>query len=244
MPLYVYGVVSADATAPGKGGIAGAPVSLIAGAGAAALVSELEEGQVRLGREEVLLHSRVLEHALSKGTVLPMRFGIVMSGEDEVRQRLLEERADELGALLSELEGKVEIRIRATYAEDALMREVVREVPEVAALREAVRGQPDDATYYERIRLGELIAAAVERKRENDAHAIIDALSPAALAVDEGNPGHERIVLNASFLVSRDSLARFDEIVDKAARAQADRIGFKYTGPLPPYSFARFAERV
>jgi hypothetical protein len=241
---FVYGIVAADATAPTEPGIRGAPVRLVAGDGMAALVSELEEEQVRLGRDEVLLHSRVLEHALANGTVLPMRFGVVMSDAAEICERILDEHADELRDQLAEMTGKVEIRIRATYDEQALLSDVLRENQEIASLRDSLRGKPDDATYYERIRLGELIAAAVEHRREHDARAIVAALSPAAVAVDDGKPGHERVVVNASFLVARDALKRFDKLVDDVAEEQAGRIRFKYTGPLPPYSFVRFAERV
>jgi Gas vesicle synthesis protein GvpL/GvpF len=240
---YVYGIVEATATAPRGRGIAGASLRLIVGEDAAALVSEISAGRVRLGREEVLLHSRVLERALKRGPVLPMRFGVVMSDADEVRSRLLDEHGPDLRAQLNELEGKVEIRIRATYDEASLLREVVREQPEIAALQSALKGRSDDATYYERIRLGELVARAVEHRRERDAYAIIEALSRLALAVERGEPAHERVVAQVSFLVERARLAEFDALVDEVAAGFGGLIRFKYTGPLPPHSFVALAER-
>src|SRR5947208_2584890 len=83
---------------------------------------------------------------------------------EEVRARVLDEHAEELREQLAEFAGKVEIRIRATYDEELLLREVVRENPEIASLRAAVNDRPEDATYYERIRLGELVASGVERR--------------------------------------------------------------------------------
>jgi hypothetical protein len=240
---YVYGIVQANATAPRVKGIGGARVTLVAGEDIAALVSEIPGGRPRLGRQELLVHSRVLEAALKRGTVLPMRFGVVMSGAEEVRSHLLDEHAAELREQLAELDGTVEIRIRASYDEDSLLREVVREHQEIASLRAAVHRRTDDATYYDRIRLGELVAAAVERRRERDAQAIVDALSSAALAVDEGKPAHERVALQASFLVERSRLSEFDRILDDVAMGYGGQIGFKYTGPLPPYSFVALAER-
>lgn len=244
MAQYVYGIVEAGAKAPAGRGIRNARLRLVPDDGAAALVSELGDGQVRLGRDEVLAHARVLERALAKGTVLPMRFGVVMSDAEEVRERLLEQRGDELQVQLLELRGKVEVRIRATYEEQTILQDIVREDPEVAGLREVVRGKPDDATYYERIRLGELVADAVERRREADAREIVEALARAALAVDEGKHGHERVVVNASFLVERKRLNEFNRALDKVADSYGGRIRFKYTGPLPPHSFVQFAETV
>jgi hypothetical protein len=236
---YVYGIVGENAKPPAGRGIADAPLHLIGGGRAAALVSDLPAGEVRLGRDEMLAHARVLEAAIANGTVLPMRFGVVMSDADEIRQRLLDDHAAHLGAQLGEFDGKVEVRIRAVYEEKALLREVVREDPEIEALRRSMSRRSEDATYYERIELGERVAAGVERKRERDGVAIIEALAPAALAFDEGKVGHERVALNASFLVERARLDQFDQIVDEVAASNAGRMRFKYTGPLPPHSFVQ-----
>jgi Gas vesicle synthesis protein GvpL/GvpF len=240
---YVYGVVDAAAEPPEGTGIAGAPLRLIASRGAAALVSELpaEGEELRLGREEAMTHARVLEQALGRGTVLPMRFGVVVEGPDEVRRRVLDGHADELTAQLAELDGKVELSVRAVYEEDALMREIVESHPDIARRREQLRGQPEDATYYERIALGELVAEAMERVREQDTNTLLEILSPLALAVEMGQPSHERVALSASFLVGREQIARFDDALEEVARTQAGRLRFKLTGPLPPHSFVQLA---
>lgn len=244
MAQYVYGIVEANATAPRGRGIGNAPLKLVIDGGAAALVSEIRDRNVRLGRDEVLAHSRVLERAMARGTVLPMRFGVVMRGPDEVRRRLLQEHGEDLRAQLDALRGKIEIRIRATYDEQKLLGEVLRDNPDIAALRRSLAGQPEDATYYERIRLGELVAAAVARRREGDRWAILDALSSAALALDETEPGHERVVVNVSFLVEHERLKAFNQALDEVADAYGGRIAFKYTGPLPPHSFVVLTEEV
>jgi hypothetical protein len=238
---YVYGIVEADAPEPTGSGIRDAPLRLIAGESVAALVSSLEGDELRLGREEAMAHARVLEDALSRGTVLPMRFGVVVADADEVRERILGGHGGELVEQLERLAGKVELAVRAIYEEERLMREIVQAHPEIARRREALRGQPEDATYYERIGLGEMVAEAVERARESDANTILEVLSPLALAVEIGQPGHERVVLNASFLVDRDTVQRFDDALEDLARSQAERIRFKLTGPLPPHSFVELA---
>jgi hypothetical protein len=242
--LYVYGIIEPDGATPGGKGIGGARLGIVPGDDAAALVSEVEEGHVRLGREAMLVHARVLERALSRGTVLPMRFGIVMSGPEEIHERLLDGHAPELREQLDLLEGKVEIRIRATYDEESMLRGAVRDVPEIASLRASMRGLSDDATYYARIRLGELVAGAVERRRERDAQAILGALEQAALAVEPSSAAHERIVVQASFLVDKKRVGKFDRILDDVASSYGGSVRFKYTGPLPPHSFVQLAQSV
>jgi hypothetical protein len=238
---YIYGIVSADAEPPDGTGIAGAPLRVIAARGAAALVSELPDKELRFGRDAAMTHARVLEDALTRGTVLPMRFGVVVADQDEVRERVLDSHADELADQLEQLEGKVELAVRATYEEEPLMREIVASHPEIARRRERLRGLPADATYYDRIGLGELVADAIERTREHDANTILEVLSPLAIAVEIGQPSHERVALSASFLVERGQLERFDAALEDMAKANAERLRFKLTGPLPPHSFVQLA---
>lgn len=238
---YVYGVIPAAGDPPSVAGIGGTPVQLIGVDEIAALVSDIDPDGLEMGREAMTAHERVLEDALTGATVLPMRFGVIMKGEQAVRSELLSRHGSELRAQLAALDGKIELRLRATYEEDRLMREAVAQDPEILRLRESLRHVPEEATYYARIQLGELVAAAVERTREADGEAILAELAPLAVSVEVGANAHERIALNASFLVERGRLAAFDERVDEIGRSQAGRMRFKYTGPLPPHSFVSLA---
>ena len=58
-----------------------------------------------------------------------------------------------------------------------MLAEVVAADPEIAELRERTRDLPEDAAYGERVRLGELVARALEDKREFDAELLLDASS-------------------------------------------------------------------
>ena len=66
---------------------------------------------------------------------------------------------------------------------------------------------------------------------------ILGELEPLSVAIDVGSPDHERVVARMSFLVERDRLASFDQAVDDLGRRNEGRLQFKYTGPLPAYSF-------
>jgi len=245
MSKYVYGVVPASA-APrvGSSGIGGSAVEMVSGDGAAALVSDVPgDDELVAGRDELMVHARVLEEAFTEVVVLPMRFGVVMPGEDGVRRELLDRHRDELLSQLERFDGKVELRVRAAYEESALMREVVLEDAEIGRMREALKDKPEDATYYERIRLGEMVAQAVERKRAHDAQRILDALEPLSLELDVSELAHERVAVNASFLVERGRMEEFDRAVDEIGRRESGRMRLKYTGPLPPHSFVELSVR-
>jgi hypothetical protein len=239
---YVYGIVEESAAAPSAPGIAGADLRVITEHGVGALVSTLPDRSVEMGRDEILTHSRVLAEALSIGTVLPMQFGIILDGPEAVRAQVLNQHAAQLRSQLERFDGKVELTVRGIYDEEALMREVVREYPQIARLRASLRGKPTDATYFARIQLGELVSEAVARKRELDAALIIEALAPTVDAIELAEPPHERAVLSGSFLVARPRVREFDDVLERIAIQQADRIRFKLTGPLPPHSFVELAE--
>jgi hypothetical protein len=242
---YVYGVRKPSSGTISSHGIGGAKLRQIESDGVAALVSELPNQELELGKEELTTHARVLEQALEHGTVLPMRFGVVLDSPDAVQARVLDAFHDELQRQLEQFEGKVELRLRAIYDEQQIMREIVTEDREIAHLRERVRRTSGDASYFDRIRLGELVATAIEDKREQDTNAIMARLEPRAHAFELTPPTHERMVFSASFLVDRDRIKDFDRAVDEIGRQEADRMRLKYTGPLPPHSFAELnaAER-
>ncbi len=243
MPEYVYGVVAADARLPSTKGIGEEPIRVVAADdGVAAIVSHLDAGEeLRLGRDEVLTHSRVLGEVLDAGPVLPMRLGMVMESEDEVRERLLTPHADELGEQLEQFRGKFEANVRVVYEEDALMREVVSTNPQIAQIRAAIQDKDPDATYYERIQLGQLVAEAVERIREADAENLMSVLGQVSLEQNVSPPSHERVALNAAFLLDRAQSQEFDQVLEAVAEGQSGRLRFRYTGPLPPHSFVELS---
>src|SRR5436305_4731239 len=149
---YVYEIVRASSGAKPKGkGISGKPLRLISANGLGALTSDVPSGPLEAGRDELLTHSRVLEEAIGRGTVLPMSFGVVMPDESAVRTELLAAHRDQLEAQLEEMDGKVEINLKGLYDEQLVLAEVVAEDREVAKLRDVIRDKPQDATYYERI---------------------------------------------------------------------------------------------
>jgi hypothetical protein len=178
----------------------------------------------------------VLEEAFEAGTIVPCAFGTLLPSKEAVRRDLLDARRDELLDTLRRLEGLVQLNVRVLYDEDELLREVVSNEPEVARLRDQTR-KLGDAGYYERIRLGELVAAAVAARRERDANALYDRLAPLAADIASDEPG-EGVALKASFLVERGALKAFDRELGAVAREHARRLVVESIGPLPPTAFA------
>lgn len=229
--VHVYGVVPATAKFdPGDG------VRLIVHRDVAALVRDLESTQLR-AVEVVREQWRVLEAAIEHTTVLPVRFGTVMESEDALVREFLEPSHDDLAATLAQFDGVVQLTVKGSYDEEALMAGIVKRSPAVAQLSEQVRGVSEELSYYERIELGRLVSGEVERERKHDGQAVIERLESHALAAKlEGHSAAESAV-NAAFLVERGRIDEFSAAVADLERSLDGRIELRYLGPLPPYSF-------
>jgi len=217
--------------------VAGAVVEPIAFEGLAALTSPVADTNVRARRRDLMAHSDVLTKTVEQGPVLPLQFGIVFRDADAVVSDFLQPRKKELEQLLRELDGKVELRVKGFYVEEAILAEIIAENRRIARLREATRTQPDGTAYGAKIELGELVAAELRARAQRDASAILQRLRPLAERVEIADQPVEHQVLRASFLVERDRVGDFDEAMNDLARDQEGRIHFKYLGPLPPHSF-------
>jgi Gas vesicle synthesis protein GvpL/GvpF len=239
--VYVYGVLAeSDRGAVSEAGVAGSSVRTIACAGVAALVSDLSTGTIAAAKE-VRAHWRVLDEAAKAATVLPVRFGTVMT-EPAVRDDLLAPNADGLSGLLDRLAGQVQLSIKGEYDQDALLRDIVGRSRAIAALRERVRALPDAAGYYERIRLGELVAAAVAAQRDHDQALALDRLQDHAVQSRAEEPRGADGAFDLAFLVRREQVDGFSQAVGALRADLGERIRLRYVGPLPPYSFAALEE--
>ncbi|WP_327342679.1 GvpL/GvpF family gas vesicle protein [Streptomyces europaeiscabiei] len=236
MSTYVYGIAASShpALPEGMGGVGdpARPVRVLKEGELAAIVSEAPEG-LRPKRKDLLAHQNVLSEAGAGGSLLPMRFGSVAPDDASVTG-VLAERAKHYLERLGALHGKVEYNVKASHDEEAVLHRVMGENPELRALTEANR-QAGGGTYEDRLRLGEMVVAAVQAREADDAAELRRALEPVAAAVSAG-PDSTGWLANLSFLVDRQSAAAFLDAVEDVRKSH-QHIEVRVNGPLPPYSF-------
>ncbi|MEV5085413.1 GvpL/GvpF family gas vesicle protein [Streptomyces sp. NPDC056159] len=236
MSTYVYGITAAThpSLPEGMGGVGDPPreIRVLKAGELAAVVSDAPEG-LRPKRRDLLAHQSVLSEAGAGGCVLPMRFGSV-SPDDDTVTGVLTERAEHYKERLRALDGKVEYNVKGSHVEEAVLHRVMAENPEIRSLAEANR-RSGGGGYQDKLRLGELVAAAVQAREAEDAAEVVHALQPAAAAVSDG-PQSTGWLVNASFLVDRGSAEDFLAAVEEA-REDLPHLDLRVNGPLPPYSF-------
>jgi hypothetical protein len=224
-------------------------VSVEAG-GITAAVSEYQGAAIRdlpqvqrLGH--LLVHQQVLEQLLERAAdreLLPIKFGTVLSGEDEVRALLTRYRAPLLAAL-QDVGGAVEVDLSATWDVPSVLQAAASE-PALAELRATLQS-PEDATSRSseddtemRVRAGKLAYETLERKREEYRRHVVEQLVPLVRDAEPNPIPSDDVVLNVAFLVDRAQISQFDDLVERLGAELEDRLSFRYVGPLPPYSFA------
>ncbi|WP_028057555.1 GvpL/GvpF family gas vesicle protein [Candidatus Solirubrobacter pratensis] len=237
--VYVYAVVRApfDGVSGDGVGARPGPVRKIEASGFVAVVSDVPESWRAAGRADVEAHDRVLAGLLERWTVVPMRFGIVMATDDEVRERLLERHAEDLEALFERLDGRQQMTVKAYYVNEGLLREVLRRNPELKRRSDALEREPPAASHQQRIDLGREVAAAVEEQRALDERVLVEPLGEAAEAIRVEPPVSEKQAVTVQLLVDAQRRSRLDAAVQRLSAEHADRLAFRYVGPLPPYSF-------
>src|SRR5215211_905504 len=240
--VWVYGIVPADAQLQQLESRDDLPdVWLVESGELAAIVGDAPEDDAKATRNQALGHARVLETAVRDAPVVPMRFGVMCPSDDDVASGILDDQSEQLAELLERLEGQVEMVLKVEYDDGSVLREIVREQPEVAELREAIGQGSEDATRDQRIRLGELIGNAIEQRRERDSAAILGQLEDAVLESQNDPPEKELMVLNAALLVERDGVEKLEQAVEEVAK-ERDEMHFKLIGPMPAYHFIETEE--
>ena len=229
--VYVHGVTRAG----GRGAIEGAGARAVVDGELAAIVTDAA-GETRAA-DLMRRHWRVLEAVAEHATVVPVQFGTAMAGDEAVTAEFLAPRRHSLESQLASFDGKVQLSLKGTYDEAVLLRSIIEGSSAVAQLRERVRRLPEAAGHFERVRLGELVAAEVDQVRERDAEALHARLDGLAVATTRETASGLQAAVNSAFLVERGRTDEFARAVDAAAEELGDRMALRLLGPLPPYSF-------
>ena len=237
--LFVYGVIDAMADLPEwVVGLDDAPLRKVGHERVAAVVTTITVERPPGRRVDLLAFSGTLDAVAEVGPVIPVQFGSVLADETGVIEELLAPREAELVATLDGLRGRAQFTIQARYLEQVVLSEIVASSPQIAELRRRTRELPEDVAYGDRVRLGELVARAMEEKRAIDADLLLDVILPFTVAhVIRPASGLERL-LEASLLVDIGRQQELERALETLAEGVSERMRLRLMGPMAPYDFA------
>ena len=255
---YVYAIVPPEiAIEAAPVGVDDARVELISTRDVAALVGCVDATAYGAGIDDRIAdvawlaprataHDAVLTWASDLGAVIPLPLFSLFRSRDAVRA-MLEDRHDDLASTLTRVGRGREFGVRLFRVDDELRRSLNELSPTIAALEAELAAAPSPGQGYligrklDAAKKDELrrVAASVAASAYDDLAARSLAATqdplPKATAEQAG-----AAILNAAFLVEHSRIDEFRRVVTDLVRQHHDR-GFRveFTGPWPPYHFAR-----
>ncbi len=240
--IYVYGIIeSAREASLGIPGVDGStPARIVSADGLGCVVSDYDDDALSTLPKEDLIrclfaHQRVIEQVMCSHTVLPVRFGTVLTGPQEAYS-LLSQRREELLKALSTIRDKVEMEVAATWDTSGVLREISTE-EELVRARGAIlkKGHP---SLEDRIRFGQLVKARIDKRREAYRQRTVSHLQPLAIDLVSSVLLSDEMVMNLAFLIDQSQQAQFDAHIQRLDELFMNEIRFRVIGPLPLYRFS------
>lgn len=190
-----------------------------------------------VNRENMLAHEKVIEEVMKEfDSLLPVRFGTITSGADEIRN-LLARRYSEFKDILKEISHKVELGVKGAWKDmDLIFKEISEENKKIKKAKEKIRNETS-RNIQPRIEVGKMVEEALQKKKKEEAERIVDALRRTSVDYKLNKTIGDEMFINAAFLVDKGREKEFDNIIGELSDKYKDRIRFKYAGPLPVFNF-------
>lgn len=239
---YLYGIVAAnrqqDFGSIGIGG-RGDTVYTIVYKDIAVIISKSPMVKYQVNRDNIFAHTHTIETVAKEHTVLPIRFCTFAKNEEMIVNKLLKARYQEFVHLSKEMHGKIELGLRARWKNmDAIFAEMLEENKTIRRLKEnSLREKNIQKKYADSIRIGEMVQAALEKKRLRETRILREAVKPLSLDSKESKLYGDMNLLNGVFLVDKAKEEEFDKRVNDLQKAYEERTLLIYTSSPVPYSF-------
>ncbi|MBA4391859.1 MAG: gas vesicle synthesis GvpLGvpF [Syntrophus sp. (in: bacteria)] len=201
-----------------------------------AVVSKSPVKKYPVARENLMPHEEVIEEVMKTHTVLPVRFATIAEDEEKVRW-ILEREHHRFVDLLKNMQGKKELALKLMFKEDLVYKEILEKYDDIKALKEKIAPLSPEKSHHQRMEIGRMVEAALQKERESHKEDVLSRLSPLSEQVKTNNTYGELMIINAAFLVTKEKEKDFDVEVQGLADRFGDKVRFKYVGTLPPFNF-------
>jgi hypothetical protein len=202
------------------------------------VVSSYPMARISMNRENMLSHQKVIEKVMDEfDGVLPVRFGTIAASADEIRG-LLDRRYREFKSALIDMNHKVELGVKGLWKNmDVIFNEIVKANREIKSLKQKIAGDESGCNTKLKIKVGKMVEQALQKKKEQEAEKIVDALRRTAFDHKLNKTIGDEMFMNAAFLVDKGREKEFDNIMDDLSDEYKNRVKFMYAGPLPVFNF-------
>jgi len=233
---YIYGIIATHgAPAFNVTGIGGDrdTVTTICSSGLAAVVSTASMDHYVISKNNLAIHTKVIEIVMNSYTILPMRFCTIAETADGIKD-FLKTNARVLKDMIRDIEGKVEVDIKVMWKE---MKKIYEEIRMENKKIQKLWSDSHTLDRPQLVHAGELVATALEEKKAEEKEACLKAIRRNAEKHQDMETAGDEMVLHTAFLIRKNKLLEFDTAIDKLQETVKDKINIYYVGPMAPLSF-------
>jgi hypothetical protein len=169
-------------------------------------------------------------------TILPMAFGTIAGGVQEVR-RLLTLNQELFLQQLGRVAGKVEMGLRVKWDVPNIFEYFIGVHPELRVLRDHLLGNQREPRQEDKIQLGQSFERMLNEDRDGLAEKLEEKLAPYCAEIKRSPPRQANEVANLNLLAGRDQQAQLEEAVLQAAHLFDNNFAFDLNGPWAPHNF-------
>jgi len=213
-------------------GLSGAEVHYVSFMRISALMSDVDSGQLVDNVQNALAHQEVVDAGLKfSKSIIPCRFGTLFPDDKKILMLLKEQHA-RLDALLTKLEGKIEVSIQAAFNLAATV------APEASKVEESEDPLPKGVNYLLKKKEQFDIIKQLKEEADRFTQELNQVTSPLWSNVKvQKRSTSEALLLSLCYLVGHQELPAFKRAY-QGFKSGKPNLKLLYTGPWLPYSFA------
>lgn len=192
--------------------------------------------------KDLAIHNYVVEKAMERFIILPVKFGTMVETKDEV-MAVLDKGQNLFRDMLSRMEGHIELDVVARWELPNVLAAISRENDQVRAKQQEMTEKGGNVSIEDKIILGQYVGQAMQTKKVEYQQAILHALQQEVEDVCQHDLASDEMIFNAAFLLDKQREDVFYRAIDVLDQKLESRIHFRIVGPLPPYSFSTIEVR-
>jgi hypothetical protein len=202
--------------------------------------------------EDAMIHHKVVEDAWEAfGTLIPLRFGSIIQGENEAEamqnvKDWLERIYNHLTRRFEDLKDKAEYGIQIFWSNEGLIEKIVNNHDQIKSIDKKIASSPKDTAYVYKDRQKNLLQRYIAKEIVTASRSLLDRVRPylddfqiEQITFEESD---KRMLLNISCLLSEKQISNIRQALNEIEHKE----GYIpcLSGPWPPYSFARLDEKL
>jgi len=241
--IYIYGVVPNLYSPDMFRSLEGSGVYAIPFQNISAIVSDRYNIELeQLGRESLghllVHHQKTVEELQNKGfsLIIPMKLGKVLKSKQDVI-KILTNGYHLIVSTLGKIENLIEMDLVASWADFPKILREIGNHPEILAMKDELQKKSGNPSQVDQVSVGMLVQKLLKAKNTAVELNVQQKLSAICKDIKVHEVMDDQMITNSAFLIDRNKLEKFEQIVVAIDDEYEGALNFKMVGPLPCYSF-------